>query len=457
MKRHLLTCLTTSLLSLSGLSAGFAQSAQINDAPVFDDQSTIIKQSHLLTTKPVLVKDSTGSFEFSALKTVYANSYQDFKNAVKPLIARMSTKRIVALGEGTHGTAEFYKMRYWISRILVEEKGFNHIAFENDFSDGWYITKGLNENADLNALMKKHMLSIWQNEETKEMLTWLRNYNSKHKKKVVVDGLDYVMLTRDVELLQELIEGKVNADLTFAIKKLAIPAALQDSAWNGMNLKEFKFDWKNMETSSKNAYLSADSVDKQVGKLDLSPVIKAQSHIALTNLMQGFAPFYGDTATRDSLMALNTSLILNAPTDKMIIWAHNGHVAKTAIYNNAVGGCGGYLLKMFPDNYFVLGTGTAEGTFAATVEARDTYTNPMAAYPLEHPIKGSWEELLSSHKTPVMYFDPAEFNINKLVKPLRFVGYTPKSGPSTYDKTNISDLYDAFLFIKDSHAATPLK
>lgn len=135
-------------------------------------------------------------------------------------------------------------MRYWISRILVEEKGFTHIAFENDFSDGWYITKGLNENADLNVLMKKHMLSIWQNEETKEMLTWLRDYNSKHKKKVVVNGIDYVMLTRDVELLKEIIGEKVNSDLLLAIKKLAIPAALQDSAWNGMNLKEFKFDWK---------------------------------------------------------------------------------------------------------------------------------------------------------------------------------------------------------------------
>lgn len=459
MKRQLFTYLTSSLLTIASLTAGFAQSTQKNDAPHLNDESKVTNQNLPVKTKSAILKDSTASLKIKSLKPISIQSYEDFKKSIRPLIAQMSTKRIVALGEGTHGTAEFYKMRYWISRILVEEKGFNHLAFENDFSDGWYITKGLNENADLNGLMKKYMLSIWQNEETKEMLSWLRDYNSKHDRKVVIDGLDYVMLNRDVELLQELITKDVNADLSAAIQKLVEPAALQDSAWNGMNLKEFKFDWEKMQKGSRNAYLFADSIDKQLVKLDLSPSVKTNSHIALTNLMQGFAPFYEQTAeiTRDSLMAVNTSLLLTAPEDKMIIWAHNAHLAKTGIYNNEVGGTGGYILKKFPDNYFVLGTGTATGTFAATEEARDTYTNPMAAYPLENPIKGSWEEFLSGVKTPVMYFNPAEFNAEKLVKPLRFIGYTPKSGPSTYDKTNMSDLFDAFLFIKDSHAATPLK
>jgi hypothetical protein len=55
-----------------------------------------------------------------------------------------------------------------------------------------------------------------------------------------------------------------------------------------------------------------------------------------------------------------------------------------------------------------------------------------------------------------VYFDPAAFNSEKLIKPLRFIGFSPKSGPSTFDKTNINDLFDGFIFIKDSSAATPL-
>lgn len=459
MKRKLVTCLTSTLLPFAVFSSGHLHASQTSNAPVAYHQHASIKKYLAESTSKPLETDSNASIKFDALKAVSSGSYEDFKKSIQPLIAKMSTKRIVALGEGTHGTAEFYKLRYWISRILIEEKGFNHIAFENDYSDGWYITKGLNGKADLNTLMKKHLLSIWQNEETKELLTWVREYNGKHGKKVVIDGLDYVMLTRDVELLRETLGKKGSTEMRSQLEKLAAAAALQDEAWNGMNIKGYKIDYKQLHASSRNGYLFADTLKSKINELGIEASGKIASQKALTNLMQGFAPFYEVTAeaTRDSLMAVNVSMILEDTEDKMIIWAHNAHVAKTGIYNNAVGGTGGHILKLFPNNYYVLGTGTATGTFAATTDPRDTYTNPMNAYPLENPIKGSWEEMLSSSNKPVVYFDPAAFNTEKLIKPLRFIGFSPKSGPSTFDKTNISDLFDGFIFIKDSSAATPLK
>jgi erythromycin esterase len=459
MKHTLFTCLSSTLLTFASLSNGHLHAGQTSNAPVAYGQHASIKKFIAESTSIPLKTDSTASIKFDALKAVSSGSYEDFKKSVQPLIAEMSSKRIVALGEGTHGTSEFYKLRYWISRILIEEKGFNHIAFENDYSDGWYITQGLDGKADLNSLMKKHLLSIWQNEETKELLTWVREYNRKHAKKVVIDGLDYVMLTRDVELLKEMLGKKATAAMAADLEKLAAAATLQDQAWNGMNIKGYKIDYKELQSSSRKGYLSGDSLKSAINGLRIKVSNKVAAQRALTNLLQGFAPFYEVTAeaTRDSLMAVNASLILENTDDKMIIWAHNAHVAKTGIYNNAVGGAGGHILKLFPDNYYVLGMGTATGTFAATTDPRDTYTNPMNPYPLETPIKGSWEEMLSSSNKPVVYFDPAAFNTEKLVKPLRFIGFSPKSGPTTFDKGNISDLFDGFIFIKESKAATPLK
>lgn len=459
MKRKLATYLTSTLLTLAATANADLHASQTSNAPVAYTQHASIKKYLAESHNTPLEADSNASIKFDALQAVSSGSYEDFRKSIQPLIAEMGSKRIVALGEGTHGTAEFYKLRYWISRILIEEKGFNHIAFENDYSDGWYITKGLNGKADLNTLMKKHLLSIWQNEETKELLTWVRAYNRKHGKKVVIDGLDYVMLTRDVELLKEMLGKKGSNAFATQLEKLAVAAAFQDEAWNGMNVKGYKIDYKKLQVSSRTAYLSADSLKRKINDFGMEGKPKIASQHALTNLMQGFAPFYEETAeaTRDSLMAVNTSLILQDSNDKMIIWAHNAHVAKTGIYNNAAGGAGGHILKMFPDNYFVVGTGTATGTFAATTDPRDTYTNPMAAYPLEHPIQGSWEDMLIGSNKPLVYFNPLAFNTEKLVKPMRFIGYSPKSGPSTFDKTNMSDLFDGFIFIKDSSAATPLK
>ncbi|RZM28456.1 MAG: erythromycin esterase family protein [Pedobacter sp.] len=387
------------------------------------------------------------------------NSYEAFKKSIKPLISEMSGKRIVALGEGTHGTSEFYKVRYWITRLLVEEKGFNHVAFENDFSDGWFLNKALDTTTNLRALMQKHLLSIWQNEETRELLEWVRKYNNTHSKKITIDGLDYVFLSPDVNLLRELLKNNTAPSLSNVLNKLEAAANFQDGEWHGMNIKGFKSKWNELLASSKNGYSMADSLEKNINSLKLPSENKSAAMLAILNLKQGFAPFHpkASQASRDSIMAENAGLILQEPGSKMIIWAHEAHLAKTAIYNNAVGGTGGYLLRQFPGNYFVLGTGTATGTFAATTEPRDTYTNPMASYSLKIPFKDSWEELLNTVPKPAFYFYPKTLNPFRAVKQMRFIGYGPEIGSKVYDKTNISDLFDAFIFIKETRAATPLK
>jgi len=386
-------------------------------------------------------------------------SYEAFRKSIKPLIAEMGTKRIVGLGEGTHGTAEFYKLRYWITRILVEEKGFNHVAFENDYSDGFLLNRELDTTTNLNALMQKRLLSIWQNEETKELLTWIRSYNKNHKQRVTIDGLDYVFLTPDVELLKSELANHIDPALANMLDLLQQAAIFQDGEWHGMNIKGFKSKWNELLKSSKRGYTVADSLENKLKDMSLPAGQKSAILLAALNLKQGFAPFNpaAGEASRDSLMAQNAGKILQQAGSKMVIWAHEAHLAKTAIYNNAVGGTGGYLLKHFPGNYYVIGTGTATGTFAATTEPRDTYTNPMAPYSLKSPVKDSWEEQLNTAKAPAYYFFPKILNASGSKKKMRFIGYSPEIGPKVYDTTNISDLFDAFIFIKETHAATPLK
>lgn len=398
----------------------------------------------------------------AVFKPVVMGNYKVFKKSVAPLTEKMGSKRVVGLGEGTHGTAEFYKLRYWITRTLVEEKGFNHIAFENDFSDSWLLNKQLGITANLKMLMKKHLLSIWQNEETRELLTWVKTYNSKHKRKVVIDGIDYVYLRADIEMLHNLLDKVASADLLADLDRLSKPAVFQDGAWEGMNIKDFNTDFNAMTKSSYSGYLLADSLDKKISASELPVTVKTNAQLALSNIKQGFAPFYheinkSEETVRDVNMAETVIQLLKDPKDKMVIWAHNGHVAKVGIFDGAVGGMGGEISKKIPNEYFALGTGTATGTFAATTQSRDTYTNPMAAYPLEEPIKGSWEELLANINYPAIYFDPVQLHADERIKPMRFIGYTPKSGVSTYDRTNISNHFDAFLFIRNTHAATPLK
>lgn len=293
------------------------------------------------------------------------------------------------------------------------------------------------------------------------MLSWVRYYNENHAHKITICGLDYVFASPDVEVLQQLLTGTPAAGLIDSITTIKKSAEYYDEFWNDLNRENYKPDYKSLYKNSIDGYLAANKLDSAIKASALPPAVKADCHLAAENVKQAFAAFYDEVAkkteaSRDSLMAYNTQLIMRTPGTKMVIWAHDAHMAKKGVYNNEVGGTGGYISRMFPGKYFAFGTGTANGTFAATKESRDTRTNPMSAYPLEKPIKGSWEELLAANGRFSFYFMPDKLNKAHVVKPFRIIGYGPDSGPKSYDNTNLSDLFDAYLFIRNTMAATPL-
>lgn len=52
---------------------------------------------------------------------------------LEPMLQRIGAARVVLLGEATHGTSEFYRMRARISRELIQRKGFSFVAIEGDW------------------------------------------------------------------------------------------------------------------------------------------------------------------------------------------------------------------------------------------------------------------------------------------------------------------------------------
>jgi erythromycin esterase len=408
-------------------------------------------------TALVIINSRVAAQSDKEIKPIMIDNFEGFKKSTTQLINEMGVKKIIGLGEATHGTAEFYQLRFWISRILIEEKGFRHIAFENDLSDTWLLNQQLAISTDLNMLMKSHLMSIWQNQETLAFLEWVKLYNSKHIEQVTVSGLDFALVKPDVEVLLLLLDKVADTSLKFSAAKMNKAATLQDEVWQGMNDKAYKADMNLVRAGSKKGYVIADTLEKQLLGSNLPLALKNELQMVITNIKQGFAPFHNPASTgdRDSLMAYNASMMLKEPKDKLIIWAHNAHLGKTKIYGGTVGGTGGYLLKLFPNNYFALGTGTANGTFAGTKDRRPTNHNLMTTNKLEKPISGSWEAFLSE-KGKTFYFDTMKFNPEKKIMPLRFIGFGTNSGASTYDKLNLVDMFDAFLFISESKAPTPL-
>jgi erythromycin esterase-like protein len=53
------------------------------------------------------------------------------------LLAIIGDARLVLIGEASHGTHEFYKIRAEITKRLIREKGFVGVAVEADWPDAY--------------------------------------------------------------------------------------------------------------------------------------------------------------------------------------------------------------------------------------------------------------------------------------------------------------------------------
>ena len=116
-----------------------------------------------------------------------------------PLIESLKNKKIVMLGESTHGTKEFYKWRKAISQELITHHGFKFIAVEGDWPPCQKINHFIQGNHGPAELRNAHdVLSrfsrwptwMWANDEMLEFVDWLRDWNAQQATKLGFHGLD---------------------------------------------------------------------------------------------------------------------------------------------------------------------------------------------------------------------------------------------------------------------------
>ena len=114
---------------------------------------------------------------------------------LRPLLERIGEARIVLLGEATHGTSEFYRMRDRLTRELISKKGFCFVAIEGDWPDAARVdhyVRHLKYPPSEWTAFARFPVWMWRNKEVSSFVDWLRNHNSKQKPgdRVAFHGLD---------------------------------------------------------------------------------------------------------------------------------------------------------------------------------------------------------------------------------------------------------------------------
>src|SRR5207253_1175392 len=108
--------------------------------------------------------------------------------------------RIVAMGEATHGTREFFQLKHRMLEFLVEKKGFTVFGIEANWPESLAINDFvLNGTGDATEALDSLYFWTWNTDEVLDMIRWMRKYNQdpKHTNKVKFFGFDTIWRSCD--------------------------------------------------------------------------------------------------------------------------------------------------------------------------------------------------------------------------------------------------------------------
>ena len=95
-----------------------------------------------------------------------------------PLIDYLGNTKFVGLGESTHGTREFYRMKDKIFRLLVTEKGFKAIIFEIPWGNALVVNDYVvNDIGSADNSVNQTVYWTYDTQEVRDMALWIHDYN----------------------------------------------------------------------------------------------------------------------------------------------------------------------------------------------------------------------------------------------------------------------------------------
>jgi erythromycin esterase len=322
-----------------------------------------------------------------AFKTERAESGLD---DLQPLKTIVGDAHIVALGEGTHGTAEFFRMKHRLVEFLASELGFTCFAIEANMPEAYRVNDYvLHGKGDPKALLKGMYFWTWDTQEVLDMILWMRKFNESGKGRIQFLGFDMqtsAVATENVRKFVAEVDPEFAQTAAEAYDGLdaAIRAAGQKffgSAGAGANA-----DAVDATSAGRKKRVEAvvkhlkDSRERYVKKKPAALVDWAIQNARVADQAAGPLVATGTEgfSHRDRCMADNVDWILKqAPAGtKIVLWAHNGHVSRKGMGGISMGS---HLARRHGKDYLVLGFAAHEGRYTAVARGTGLGTHPLQA------------------------------------------------------------------------------
>jgi erythromycin esterase-like protein len=338
------------------------------------------------------------------------------------LLTLVGDSRFVLIGEASHGTHEFYRIRGEITKRLIREKGFSTIAVEADWPDAYRVNRyvqgrGIDTDAtQALAGFKRFPQWMWRNADVLEFIGWLREHNDAitGHRKVGFYGLDLYSLHASMEAVLSYLrvvdpDAALRAQRRYACFDhfgedpqtygYSTTAGLAPSCENEVVAQLIELQQSGARYSTQDGRLAADDL-----------FFAQQNARVVQNAERYYRAMFGNRAQswnlRDrhmaaTLDALTAFLGFDRRSPKIVVWAHNSHLGDaraTEMRRRGELNLGQLLRERWGQAALLAGF----TTYSGTVTAASDWGEPAERKLVRPALDGSYEALF--HETGIRNF-----------------------------------------------------
>jgi erythromycin esterase len=380
---------------------------------------------------------------------------------LEPLRAIIGDARIVSLGEATHGTREFFKLKHRLLEFLVAELGFTVFVIEANFPESLavnaYVLDGVGTAADALAGMR---FWIWDTEEVLDLIEWMRWWNANNTHKVKFYGFTMSYPAVAAMGLIDFLE-RVAPELAAASRTELAPLTSDFTAQLFGQLPDARraavlaciARVLAVFAEQRPQWIAATSViDWHLGRLH-AVVLDQGARFEVKRSM----------AVHERVVAENVCALLEAegPGAKAVLWSHNSHAARSTDPDGRKS-MGKNIDEMVGRAQVVVGFSFDRGSF----QARTYPSGELTDHSVAAAVPNSFDSALAQAGLPVFALDlsnaPREGKAAAWLAseiPMRSIGgiygfpKDNKYGVTYADAITPREHFDAVVFVAETTAA----
>ncbi len=400
------------------------------------------------------------------------------------LLDLIGDRRIVLIGEASHGTHEFYRERARITRRLIDERGFTVVAVEGDWPDAYRVNRyvmGMVGDTDAEAALRgfrRFPTWMWRNRDVLTFVKWLRARNDAQvhpATKARFYGLDLYSLRTSIEAVIEYLDRVDPAEAGRARQRYSCfdHVDAEGQAYGHSLLYRGAAPCENEVVAQLEAIRRRSELYlRRDGWVAEDELFYAEQNARLVrDAEEYYHQMYRAEVSSWNLRDQHMAGTLNALVEhldrrsgdtKVVVWEHNSHVGDaraTAMGARGELNVGQLVRQHYGDEAVLIGFTTFDGR----VTAASDWGAPAERKHVRPARPGSHEAMLHAAGLAQYWVATADASVHDVLSQPRLeraigVIYRPETElQSHYFEAHLSQQFDAVLHMDRTRALEPLE